>query len=205
MSSQEAPDPKIELVSEPPEPKPTKVPSCSPPELLGTATKILEAIERTRERSLFVLIARNIGEETCQEVYRWRSELKRAGDDDKLDILIHSPGGELNSCYQLARLLSRRTNAWEALVPSMAASGATLICLGSSTIVMSEIAQLGPIDPQVISKSQQKFFAGERQSPLEAFQAVKYLREFGLTALDATMMFLLNHGVAPKPALETAG
>lgn len=101
-------------------------------------------------------------------------------------------------------LYTRYAHGWIALVPELAASGATLVCFGSSSIVISDFAQLGPLDPQVISKRDTKFFASERQSPLEAFQAVKYLREYSLTALDATMRFLLNRDVAPQPALEAA-
>jgi hypothetical protein len=69
---------------------------------------------------------------------------------------------------------------------------------------MSEMGQLSPLDPQVISKRREKFFETERQSPLEAFQAVRYLREFSLASLDAAMMFLRQHHVAAHPALETA-
>jgi Serine dehydrogenase proteinase len=158
--------------------------------------------KEARDRQLFVLVAQHIDDDCLDEVYRWRTELKQAGE--ALDILIHSPGGVLNPCYQVARLLSRRVNSWEALIPSLAASGATLISLGSSNIIMSEVAVLGPIDPQVISKRHERFFATERQSPLEAFQAVRYLREFALTSLDANMKFLFDHHIAPKPALETA-
>ena len=37
---------------------------------------------------------------------------------------------------------------------------------GSHEIIMSHGSQLGPLDPQVISKRPQKFFTSERQSPL---------------------------------------
>jgi hypothetical protein len=121
-----------------------------------------------------------------------------------LDVLIHSPGGDLTHCYRAARLFARYANAWEALVPRMAASGATLISLGAERVVLSDIAHLGPLDPQVLSKRRGKFFVVERQSPLEAFQAVRYLREIALTTLDVGMNFMQDHLVAPGPALEAA-
>ncbi len=145
-----------------------------------------------------------IDEDVAEEVYSWRKQLKAVGANNNLDVLIHSPGGELTACYRTARLLARYTDDWQALVPDYAASGATLICLGSSNIVLSDIAQLGPLDPQVLSKRNTKFFTGERQSPLEAFQAVKYLREYTLTSLDAGIVFLLRQQIAPQLALETA-
>ncbi len=90
-------------------------------------------------------------------------------------------------------------------MPRFAASGATLICLGSSKIILSGIAHLGPMDPQVISKRPGKFFAVERQSPLEAFQAVRYLQGVSLEALNSYMMYLLRRqSVAPQPAVAAA-
>jgi len=184
--------------------KTAKTPSCSPADGYANVTAVLQQIRLYRKRPLFALVAGTIEQKTLFEVHRWRRELKEAGKSGELDVLIDSPGGELTSCYMIARLISRYTNSWEALVPTMAASGASLICLGSSNIVMSEVASLSPIDPQVISKRQQKFFAGERQSPIEAFQAVKYLREFTLSSMDAAMRYLLDCGVAAHRALETA-
>ncbi len=183
---------------------PTLLPSCNPPGMREDLMAFFHSIQQIRERPLFVLASEFIDEEVCEEVYCWRKSLKSAGVNEDLDILIHSPGGDLTACYRTARLFSQYTNAWEALVLGYAASGATLICLGSCNTVLSDIAQLGPLDPQVISKRQSKFFVVERQSPLEAFQAVKYLQESTLTMLDVSMRYLLEHQVAPQPAVDAA-
>lgn len=177
-------------------------PSCNPASAYEQFTSVLRGISRVRERPLFALISDHIDSDVLNEVYTWKRDLRRGSPS--LDILIHSPGGQLTPCYMVARLFSRINNDWEALVPEHAGSGATMICLGSSNIVMSEISQLGPLDPQVISKRPEKFFATERQSPLEAFEAVKYLREFAVSSLDALMEVLVNRGVAPQKALDTA-
>lgn len=179
-------------------------PSCTPMPAYEELTKILRSISESRERPLFALISDYIDSDVLNEVYTWKRELRGAGEGDALDILIHSPGGQLTMCYMVARLFSRITNDWQALVPEMAGSGATLICLGSSNIVMSEISQLGPLDPQVASKRPGKFFATERQSPLEAFEAVKYLRQFAVGSLDALMEVLMERGITPQKALDTA-
>jgi len=177
---------------------------CEPSDKTGPLTEVLQRIRAARKRPLFALIAHFIDDDVCQQVYRWKGELRSVGKAEPLDILIHSPGGHLNECYRVARLFSRCADDWEALVPACAASGATLICLGSSKVVLSEVAFLGPMDPQVVSKRRGKFFEMERQSPLEAFQAVRYLREFSLASLDAAMFFLLERGVAAQPALQAA-
>jgi hypothetical protein len=173
--------------------------------MVAAVEDVMRRLSQARKRPLLVLVSRFIDDEVTAEIYKWRRLIKATcSATDELDVLLHSPGGDLAACYQIARLLSRYTDGWQALVPRMAASGATLISLGSETIVMADLAQLGPLDPQVISKRHGKFFAIERQSPLEAFQAVKYLREYSLTSLDAFMAFLIEHMVAPQPSLETA-
>jgi len=177
---------------------------CDPPDKARELAGMFRRIQTIRNHALFVLVSEMIDDDIYQEVYRWRKELKVAGAEGQLDVLLHSPGGTLNPCYQTARFLARHSNDWQALVPAYAASGATMICLGSSEIAMSDMAYLSPIDPQVISKRRERFFMAERQSPLEAFQAMKYLREFSLESLDAGMMFLLERQVAPHLALETA-
>ena len=178
-------------------------PSCEPKSFYDNLTAVLREIQQKRAKPLFALVVDYIDDDTLKEVFSWRKELREAGRGDSLDVLIHSPGGQLTACYMVARLLCRFTNKWEALVPQIAGSGATLICLGSSNIVMSEISQLGPLDPQVASKKREKFFATERQSPLEAFEALRYLRELAVASLDALMEVLTDRGLAPQKALET--
>ena len=185
-------------------PTPDREPYCAPSDVYGPMTDVLQKIQAHRDRPLFVMASDEIKDQDCAIVYSWRNELRRTGTAGPIDILIHSPGGVLTSCYRIARLFSLYSTSWTALVPQLAASGATLICLGSANMVMSDFAQLGPLDPQVVSRREQRFFSTERQSPLEAFQAVKYLREFALTSMDANMHFLLRKGVAPQTALRTA-
>jgi Serine dehydrogenase proteinase len=179
-------------------------PSCDPEHLYAPITEVLQKVRNKRGNPLFALVADRITDDTLKEVFSWRKELREAGKHGSFDVLVHSPGGNLTACYMVARLLSRFANKWEAIVPEIAGSGATLICLGSSNIVMSEIAQLGPLDPQVASKKRERFFVTERQSPLEAFEALRYLREFAVSSLDALMEVLTDKGIAPQKALETA-
>lgn len=192
-----------ELKEEQPK-KDVRLPSCKPREMLPELTQALRALASLRQRPLFALISSTLDIETCDEVYRWRKELAAAGKGNNLDILIESPGGVLTDCYRIARLFSSFTDNWEALVPNMAMSGATLICLGSSKIVMSPMSSLGPLDPQVLSRRPGRFFAVERQSPLEASEALRYLRAHSLSELDAVMTWLLRRGVTPPTALEAA-
>jgi hypothetical protein len=214
-----APDPAIvgTVPAAPPKPDvdesggkpvpPARKPSCNPEGAYDDLVALFQKLQAARGRRLFALVELGqfgISPHTLEQVYAWKSEIKAVADDGPIDILLHSPGGGLTWCYQIARLLSRWADEWDALVPEIAASGATLISLGSANVVMGDMACLGPIDPQVLSKRNEKVFASERQSPLEAFEAVTYLRSFALTSVIANMRFLRDAGIAPKPALENA-
>jgi hypothetical protein len=193
------------------EPKPdesvaasARMPSCTPVDGVAKSTALFQRLQAARGRRLFVLATGTIDDDVLNEVLGWRADIKAAAKSGGLDVLLHSPGGVLSSCYQLARVLGTCANSWNALVPVWATSGATLISLGSAQLVIGDTAFLGPIDPQVASKRNEKLFASERQSPLEAFEAMKYLRTFALESLAANWTYFLRLRIAPKPALDAA-
>jgi len=65
----------------------------------------------------------------------------------QLFILIHSPGGFINSAYIIAKTLRSRFKRMVAFIPHIAASGAALLALACDEIVMGDISRLTPIDP----------------------------------------------------------
>jgi Serine dehydrogenase proteinase len=71
---------------------------------------------------------------------------KKAG----LDLLLHTPGGEINATEQIVSYLRSLfgTNI-RAIVPQIAMSAGTMIALSCKSIVLGLHSNLGPIDPQV--------------------------------------------------------
>jgi hypothetical protein len=67
----------------------------------------------------------------------------------RVDILVHSTGGDALAAWKLMSVLRERFESVSVLVPFMAFSAATLFALGADEIVMHPHASLGPIDPQV--------------------------------------------------------
>jgi Serine dehydrogenase proteinase len=67
----------------------------------------------------------------------------------KIDLFLHSNGGDGIVPWRLLTLLREYAEAVDVLVPHHAFSAATLACLGSNTIVMHPMGMLGPIDPTV--------------------------------------------------------
>jgi hypothetical protein len=175
-------------------------PRCEPTELSDPVTEVCKQIRKLRGRPLLTLLTDFIDDDLVDDLWNWRKELRQAGFSKtiEIDVLINSPGGELNSCFALARLLSRWLRSWEALVPAYATSGATLICLGAAKIVMSDRAYLGLMGPL------QAFFDTERASAFEALQTLRQLRDFAFESIQAGVEFLVSRKVPPHVALETA-
>jgi hypothetical protein len=64
----------------------------------------------------------------------------------KLDILIHTVGGEPTAAYRLAQVIRDFSEEATFLVPEYAYSGGTLICLSGDTVLLGNHAVLSPID-----------------------------------------------------------
>jgi ClpP class serine protease len=66
-----------------------------------------------------------------------------------LDVLLQSPGGDIDSAEKLVYMIRERVASLRILVVERAKSAGTLIALAADEILMSSTSELGPIDPQV--------------------------------------------------------
>jgi hypothetical protein len=66
-----------------------------------------------------------------------------------LDVLLQSPGGDIDSAEKLVYMIRERVSSLRILVVERAKSAGTLIALAADDILMSSTSELGPIDPQV--------------------------------------------------------
>lgn len=66
-----------------------------------------------------------------------------------IDLLLQSPGGDIDVAEKLVNLIDARCPSFRVIVAQSAKSAATLMALASNEIVMSDTSELGPIDPQV--------------------------------------------------------
>lgn len=93
-----------------------------------------------------------------------------------LDVVIDSSGGEINSAYNLALLFRRYgTERLTFIIPRWAKSAATLLTCSGNEILMTPIAELGPLDPQI---TEQKFLEQrlEHFSPLHIESTLQLIR-----------------------------
>lgn len=67
-----------------------------------------------------------------------------------LHLLLSSPGGDGETALRMVRSMQLRCKELTVVVPDMAKSAATILCLGAHHILMGPGGDLGPIDPQMI-------------------------------------------------------
>lgn len=120
-------------------------------------------------------------------------------EEECLDVLVASPGGDIAAAYLIARELRRRFERVTAIVPFRAKSAATLICLGCDEIVMGSLGELGPLDEQVNEKQAADFplntsrlvpsksLAQLQQAAVDTFESVagRILEKSGMRPFDA--------------------
>ncbi len=109
-------------------------------------TKVVTMIHRKEAISMLgVPVYQYIDVEDAEEVLRGIREAK----DKPIDLILHTPGGQLHASMQIARALKNHNAKTRVFIPHYSMSGGTLIALAANEIIMDRDASLGPIDPQV--------------------------------------------------------
>ena len=70
---------------------------------------------------------------------------------ETLEFLLHTPGGSGDAAEKLIRTVRGKVRQGQVhiIVPDFAKSAGTLMVLGADRVVMSDMSELGPIDPQM--------------------------------------------------------
>ena len=69
-----------------------------------------------------------------------------------VDLLLHTMGGSTDVAEKLMELVRGHVGTADlrVIVPDFAKSAGTLMALGADRVVMSDMSELGPIDPQIV-------------------------------------------------------
>lgn len=141
---------------------------------IESLTKDLETV---RERPCYSLL---LGEDDIRkglvdEVY---GKLRGSYEPGKcLDVLVDSAGGDIDAAYNLALLFRRYgTEELTFIVPRWAKSAATLLTFGGDEILMTPVAELGPLDPQITQMNPMEQRV-ERFSPLHIESTLQLIRD----------------------------
>lgn len=113
---------------------------------------IIKDIEKNTRRTLICYISNfnhPAGGIQSDDIMAFEDLIKTVKKPGKVDLLISSPGGELTTTEKMLFMCRERFKDFRVIIPNAAKSGATMIALGSDTIVMGYLSELGPIDPQI--------------------------------------------------------
>lgn len=78
--------------------------------------------------------------------------LHNVRSDEDLDFILQTPGGDINAAHKIMNQIRSCVGSGRlrVIVPDYAKSAGTLMAIAADAIVMSDMSELGPIDPQVI-------------------------------------------------------
>ena len=93
--------------------------------------------------------------------------------NNKLDIILHSPGGSIEAAEQIVNYLRNKYNDIRVIIPQNAMSAATLIACAADKIIMGNHSAIGPIDPQITFPMESGHFTAPAQSILDEFERAK--------------------------------
>ena len=122
-------------------------------ETAETAQEIRELAARLkthRQHPCLLFVSRSIQH---ADVLAVRTAL---GDEagDHLDLIVSSPGGDIEAAYLVVRELRRRFQKLVVFIPFRAKSAATLVCLAADALILGSLGELGPLDMQYDQKQQ---------------------------------------------------
>lgn len=86
-------------------------------------------------------------------------------------LFLTTDGGEPDVAYRIARYLQRRYENLSISIHTDCKSAGTLLALGADTLVLSEYAELGPLDVQIQKPEE----VGESSSGLALIEAINML------------------------------
>lgn len=92
---------------------------------------------------------------------------------DKLDIILHSPGGSPEATEAIVNYLRTKFSYVRVIIPHAAMSAATMLACSADEIVMGKHSYIGPIDPQMLVPSRHGIQAIPAHAIVEQFQIAK--------------------------------
>jgi len=108
---------------------------------------LIERLEQLRNSKVLVYFSYSPLDDTILvPLYK---ELKEIGHVKKIDLILHSYGGAVDTPYKVVMLVREFCEEFAVIVPFVAKSAASMLVLGADEVVMGPISELGPIDALV--------------------------------------------------------
>lgn len=133
-------------------------------------------IERVTKRRLIAYVAGPGTSITGMDIPPFVDLLDDVEAGEPLDLLLHTPGGDVDQAERIVLLCRKRVGDAEfrVIVPDSAKSAGTLIAIAADEIVMGDPSELGPIDPQIfITTASGEDMARPAQSFLDGLRQIR--------------------------------
>lgn len=117
--------------------------------------ELIKAVQDHTGRKLISYVADLSAAMTREDAVPLMDLLHQVEPGTDLDFLLQTPGGDVDAADKMVRILRKRVGekgTLRVVVPDCAKSAGTLLALGAHFIVMSDSSELGPIDPQIITR-----------------------------------------------------
>jgi ClpP class serine protease len=114
--------------------------------------KLIDKIQENTGRKLINYIARfePAGSIIPDDVLLFNDVLTSLNFPSELDLIIHSPGGLVEVTEKIVLMIRSKVKSLRVIIPDAAKSAATLLALSANEILMSDLSEIGPIDPQIL-------------------------------------------------------
>jgi hypothetical protein len=164
--------------------------------LLSKRLELLKKLQDTRG-SIVITYASSDSMELIDAVIMYtvlnKLSKEKGGKFPVIDLFLSSGGGDIDAAYRLINIIRQYCDTLNIIVPFYAKSAATLLCLGADKLVMGPPSELGPIDPQVISKALQFY------GPVQAIRdCIDYIYEKLKEADNLDVMRSLMYPIIDK-------
>ena len=120
-----------------------------------------------------------------------------------LDVVVSSPGGNVEAAYLVAREFRRRVKHLTVFVPFQTKSAATLLALAADEVVFGSLGELGPLDAQYDEKQAADF--PRNTSHLLLDTALREMECHAMTCYDVAVQHIIDQsGMRPFEAASKA-
>lgn len=168
-------------------------------EIREKVIKIAKEILNERGNPVLIL---NLNEINPSNLIKF-NELIARKKFNEIDVILQTPGGDIDAAFLFAKLLRSSSNKVNIFVPLYAKSAGTLMCLAADKIIMTSLSELGPLDTQI--RENQDGSAPTYNSALNGFKALEQVQLHALETLDiATKMILARSGMKIAEAIQLA-
>ncbi len=123
--------------------------------MVNSRKKLLMDIEKERDSKVICYVGgdrHNVSTRIAPDILPvFFKHLNKFEPGKKIDLFLYTKGGDVHTALRLVQLIYEFTDKFSVIVPNKAYSSGTLISLGASEIIMTKMADLSPIDPNITS------------------------------------------------------